>query len=290
MPTFKTWFREGTPPCRGKRRPPSTAVQSCERLSEPTEWSARGHSGFFRPPAAPAFATRRAMATHRHLLRHQNLGQSLRPELACRTRRSYHRLREGRRKMDTSTVIDTRLRRSFHTSQQWQSRCCSQASNYASHEPFTPMTLNCIQMYTILRLVTGLTGAVVVPTPTAHIMPTVVTEGSPFRFIATTFAFNHSHSPLFTRVAHSSTPEGAGGICRNERYPIGVKSESLPCGRDSAHSAMKERRPVGASDDPRPPAVKACERLSEPPEWRRARASGVFRPPRCPAVRCAGWR
>jgi hypothetical protein len=53
----KTRFIEGTPPCRGKRRPPSTAVQSCERLSEPTEWSARGHSGFFRPPAAPLSAT-----------------------------------------------------------------------------------------------------------------------------------------------------------------------------------------------------------------------------------------
>ena len=35
---------------------------------------------------------------------------------------------------------------------------------------------------------------------------------------------------------------------------------------------MKERRPVGASDDPRPRMEKACERLSEPPEPERARA------------------
>lgn len=37
-------------------------------------------------------------------------------------------------------------------------------------------------------------------------------------------------------------------------------------------AALKERRPVGASDDPRHPAVKPCERLSERAEWRRARA------------------
>ena len=54
--------------------------------------------------------------------------------------------------------------------------------------------------------------------------------------------------------------------------------------------ARKERRPVGASDDPRHPAVKPCERLSERAEWRRARASGAFRPPRCPVFRYAGWR
>ena len=40
---------------------------------------------------------------------------------------------------------------------------------------------------------------------------------------------------------------------------------------------------------PRHPAVKPCERLSERAEWRRARASGVFRPPR-PGTGHAGWR
>ncbi len=36
--------------------------------------------------------------------------------------------------------------------------------------------------------------------------------------------------------------------------------------------SLKERSPVGASDDPRPRMEKACERLSEPPEPERARA------------------
>lgn len=41
---------------------------------------------------------------------------------------------------------------------------------------------------------------------------------------------------------------------------------------DQQEAAWKERRPVGASDDPRPRMEKACERLSEPPEPERARA------------------
>ena len=43
-------------------------------------------------------------------------------------------------------------------------------------------------------------------------------------------------------------------------------------------SSAKERRPVGASDDPRHPAVKPCERLSERAEWRRARAAFCLPP------------
>ena len=42
--------------------------------------------------------------------------------------------------------------------------------------------------------------------------------------------------------------------------------------------ATKERRPRGASDDPRHPAVKPCERLSERAEWRRARAAFCLPP------------
>ena len=35
-------FDEGGVPQRGRRRPPSPAVEACERLSEPPEWRARG--------------------------------------------------------------------------------------------------------------------------------------------------------------------------------------------------------------------------------------------------------
>lgn len=44
----------------------------------------------------------------------------------------------------------------------------------------------------------------------------------------------------------------------------------------------RERAPDGAANEPPPPAAKACERLSEPPEWRRACASCVPRPSRRP--------
>ena len=47
---------------------------------------------------------------------------------------------------------------------------------------------------------------------------------------------------------------------------------------------MKERRPSGASDDPRHPAVKPCERLSERAEWRRARAALCLPPAPTPRV------
>ena len=46
-----------------------------------------------------------------------------------------------------------------------------------------------------------------------------------------------------------------------------------------AEFQTRERAPDGAANEPRHPAAQPCERLSERPEWRRARASCVFRAP-----------
>ncbi len=59
--------------------------------------------------------------------------------------------------------------------------------------------------------------------------------------------------------------------------------------REFINDPTRERAPDGAANEPPPSAVKHCERLSERAEWRRARASGVFRPPR-PVLGFAGWR
>ena len=48
------------------------------------------------------------------------------------------------------------------------------------------------------------------------------------------------------------------------------------------NAASERARPVGAANEPPPSAAKGCERLSERPEWRRARASFASRPSRCP--------
>ena len=66
---------------------------------------------------------------------------------------------------------------------------------------------------------------------------------------------------------------------------VGVRPDlTLEARAVAAELHWMSRAPDGADDDPRPSAAQGCERLSERPEWRRARASFVSRPPRFSSV------